>query len=190
MNNGFGESKKYIIPYQRSNKKHPMRSLIPVKVGFNGIGQDDSFYCLHCKQLVTANSRFSGVNNRNHCPVCLHSRHLDHFTPGDRLSSCMAEMAPLALTIKQSYKKYGSPDGELMLVHRCTGCGKLSINRIAADDDADTLWRVYERSWELCQCDRIAMIRAGISPLILEQRQLVTVRLFGKIVAEEGMITN
>ena len=106
---------------------------------------------------------------------------MDHFEPGDRLSSCMAEMAPLALTVKQTRKKYGSTEGELMLVHHCTGCGKLSINRIAADDDAETIWRVFEQSWELGQPERNALILARINRLDLSQRLLVTARLFGKM---------
>ena len=36
------------------------------------------------------------------------------------------------LTIKRSRNKYaGTRDGELMLIHRCTICAKLAINRIA-----------------------------------------------------------
>ena len=36
-----------------------------------------------------------------------------------------------------------------MLVHQCTGCGKLSINRIAADDDPVAIYQVYEGSLRL-----------------------------------------
>jgi len=37
---------------------------------------------------------------------------------GDRKSTCLSSMEPLGLTIKRD----GS---ELMIVHRCTGCGKI-----------------------------------------------------------------
>lgn len=89
----------------------------------------------------------SGVHHRNHCPYCLSSRHLDLFKAGDRLSACKASMRPVALTLKKTVKKYSTQDkGEIMLVHRCEGCGKISINRIAADDSAEVLMDVFERS--------------------------------------------
>lgn len=36
-------------------------------------------------------------------------------------------MEPLAVTVR--------PDGEWALVHRCTGCGQLRVNRVAGDDN-------------------------------------------------------
>ncbi len=96
--------------------------------------RDQDFRCLHCRMQVSGNLRLSGVRNRNHCPYCLYSQHVDLQTAGDRLAECMAEMKPIGLTLKQTRKKYGPSTGELMLVHVCLGCGKLSINRIAADD--------------------------------------------------------
>ena len=96
--------------------------------------RDQDFRCLHCKMEVSGNPLISGVRNRNHCPYCLYSQHVDSQAAGDRLAGCRAEMKPIGLTLKQTRKKYGPSTGELMLVHVCQGCGKLSINRIAADD--------------------------------------------------------
>ncbi|WP_343383836.1 RNHCP domain-containing protein [Candidatus Amarobacter glycogenicus] len=42
---------------------------------------DDSFRCVKCKQHVDTPS--FGTTQRNHCPQCLWSRHVDNF-PGDR----------------------------------------------------------------------------------------------------------
>lgn len=43
-------------------------------------------------------------------------------------------------------QKYPSSlHGELMLVHRCDLCGKLSLNRLAADDDADKILAIFKR---------------------------------------------
>jgi hypothetical protein len=56
-------------------------------------------------------------------------------------------MSPVALTLKKTVNKFRSQNkGEIMLVHRCEGCGKISINRIAADDDPEVLMDVFERS--------------------------------------------
>jgi hypothetical protein len=88
---------------------------------------------------VVADPFFSGVQHRNHCPYCLWSRHLDHEKAGDRLSACKAGMRPIGLTYKRTRKKYGDQRGEMMLVHLCLDCGKVSLNRVAADDDSEML---------------------------------------------------
>src|SRR5512141_10251 len=103
------------------------------------------FVCMNCHNFVSAEAALSGVQNRNHCPYCLSSRHLDLFEAGDRLSACKARMQPVALTLKRSARKYARPgDGELMLVHVCEDCHKVSINRIAADDDNETLLGIFQ----------------------------------------------
>ncbi len=63
---------------------------------------------------------------RNHCPRCLWSLHLD-FMPGDRRSACRSPMEPIAVWVK--------PNGEWAVVHRCRECGALRANRIAGDDN-------------------------------------------------------
>jgi len=102
---------------------------------------NDTYRCLQCGNLVSTSRMQAGVNNRNHCPCCLWSRHLDLHTAGDRLSACRGMMQPVGLTCKVSA---GSKNGELMIVHRCTGCGKLSLNRIAADDLASALLELLD----------------------------------------------
>jgi hypothetical protein len=69
----------------------------------------------------------SGGRNRNHCPFCLYSRHVDGRTPGDRASTCGALMAPVGT--------FARSKGEQVIVHRCLGCGFERHNRIAADDN-------------------------------------------------------
>jgi hypothetical protein len=111
---------------------------------------DSGFHCSHCRAYISTDAMLSGVQNRNHCPYCLWSRHLDLYEAGDRLSACKAVMKPIGLTIKQTRKKYASGQpGELMIVHLCTECGSLSINRVAADDDARTIRDVFEDSFRL-----------------------------------------
>lgn len=107
------------------------------------------FKCGHCHTIVSSAHFISGVNNRNHCPYCLWSCHLDLYAAGDRLSACKGKMQPIGLTLKMGRNKYrrGS-GGEIMLIHQCMDCGALSINRIAADDDASTLLAVFHSSIE------------------------------------------
>jgi hypothetical protein len=127
------------------------------------------FTCTHCHVLVPSAHVISGVNNRNHCPYCLWSRHLDLFAAGDRLSACKAPMKPVGLTMKPGRNKYRrEARGELLLIHQCTGCRALSINRIAADDDSSAILAVFEESLEseihrLCEQQGILVLRASDS---------------------------
>lgn len=108
---------------------------------------NQDFRCIRCRNPVATDPILAGVNNRNHCPYCLHSKHMDLWKAGDRMAACKAAMRPIGLTIKRSRKKYTHPNsGELMLVHQCLDCRKISINRIAADDDCDRIMEIYEAS--------------------------------------------
>ncbi|MEN4012096.1 MAG: RNHCP domain-containing protein [Chloroflexota bacterium] len=143
------------------------------------------FVCKQCGYLVTVQPVFSGVLNRNHCPYCLWSRHVDLCAAGDRLSACKALMQPVGLTIKQEHKRYGHAlQGEIMLIHQCVECAALSINRLAADDDPQGLLEVYERSL----CSEPGLTRRlddqGIVMLKTAHAGLVQQRLLGRLVAQ------
>jgi hypothetical protein len=75
-----------------------------------------------------------GTAFRNHCPNCLWSRHLDGDVPGDRAAECGSLMEPIAITVRGQ--------GEWVLVHRCTGCDVLHLNRSAGDDNPLVLLRL------------------------------------------------
>jgi len=137
------------------------------------------FRCGHCHNLVSAAHMLSGVNNRNHCPYCLWSCHLDLFTAGDRLSACKGQMKPIGLTMKKSRNKYRLESrGELMLIHECSECGTLSINRIAADDDPDSVMEIFYASLALADQTRGACEMQGI--LIVEDDEQVDIQLHGQ----------
>jgi hypothetical protein len=139
-----------------------------------------NFKCVQCGVFVTAIRELSGVNNRNHCPFCLWSRHMDHLTPGDRKSDCLSRMQPVGLTMKQIHKRYGqNHQGELMLIHLCTGCGKVSINRIAADDDTLEIFKTYVNSFVTGEVIRNSLISEGISMLSTMDHDLIQTQLFG-----------
>jgi hypothetical protein len=142
-------------------------------------GTFGDFRCAHCGYIVSSAHWLSGVNNRNHCPYCLWSRHLDLYAAGDRLSACKALMQPMALTAKRSRNKYGRGHGELMIVHLCTNCGEISINRIAADDDADTLLEVFNSSLALPAQTRNLLLEANINILLPKNLPQLHLQLFG-----------
>ena len=136
------------------------------------------FRCLHCQGYVSSDPLLAGVRNRNHCPYCLWSRHLDWQQAGDRLSVCRAAMKPIGLSLKRSRNRYaGEQAGELMLIHCCQDCGKIALNRIAADDDAGSLLKVFIHSLRL-EATRLERLAAsGIRLLQAQDRPLVYTRL-------------
>ncbi len=139
------------------------------------------FRCCKCGQWVPF-SEFMGTEHRNHCPFCLWSKHVDLKKSGDRKSKCQAPMKPIGLTFKhEGVDKYGRPQqGELMLIHECVNCGKISINRIAADDNEEAILRVFEESQKLSPGKRNQLERENIEVLSSERKEEVLTQLFGK----------
>ena len=145
---------------------------------------DGAFECTHCHSTVSIDPEQARVQNRNHCPYCLWSRHMDLYEAGDRLSACRGAMRPVALTLKQSNKKYNRDgQGELMLVHICTECGRPSINRIAADDDVEQILAVFEKSFVLSLHTRAVCWEHSIKLLQAEDAEIVNQQLSGKTLA-------
>ncbi len=141
------------------------------------------FRCAHCRTLVSSAHLLSGVNNRNHCPYCLWSCHLDLFAAGDRLSACKAPMKPIGLTMKRGRNKYQRErGGELMLIHECVECKALSINRIAADDDSETVMAVFEESFALSHQVQAVCRQFGIAILNAEHSEIIHTQLYGRAV--------
>ncbi len=92
------------------------------------IAREEAFTCGHCQASVKP---LEGGTYRNHCPLCLWSRHVDDEGPGDRASLCQGLMTPVRLD--QSGKK------GWMVIHECERCGKTIPNKLAPDDQWETV---------------------------------------------------
>lgn len=105
------------------------------------------FKCVNCKKEVDTEGNI-GTKNRNHCPFCLHSVHLDRSIPGDRKEACRGVMKPIGITFKNERKdKYGKEEvGEIMIIHECSKCNAISKNRIAGDDSAEKILEIAEKT--------------------------------------------
>lgn len=79
------------------------------RVRTNPIRRDESFTCLHCGREVPP----LGVTDRDHCPYCLRSLHVD-VVPGDRASDCGGVLDPVGLELVA---------GHPVLRYRCRRCG-------------------------------------------------------------------
>lgn len=104
--NRENKRKKYIKGYYRHN------------------ACNDIFTCKVCERLNVSHG--AGSEHRNHCSNCLSSLHVDN-EPGDREADCGGIMEAIGVWVRKG--------GEWAIIHRCTRCGHLSSNRIAADDN-------------------------------------------------------
>ena len=70
-----------------------------------------------------------------------------------------------------------------MIIHQCTGCAKLVINRIAADDGVAELFALFEGSCEPAAAFQADLDGAGIAILTARDRDLLRQRLLGNRLA-------
>jgi hypothetical protein len=90
-------------------------------------------------------------------------------------------MKPVGLTLKLGRNKYRrEARGELMLIHQCTECHVLSINRIAADDDSEAVIAVFQESLTLGQQTHELCQEYGIKMLKAEDAKVIYTQLFGR----------
>ena len=87
---------------------------------------DESFVCENCGKQVS----MLGYSCRNHCPYCLHSKHVD-VNPGDRQENCHGVLEPIDVELN-SKKGY-------VIVFRCKKCGAVRKNKAANDDNMDLM---------------------------------------------------
>lgn len=87
---------------------------------------DEEFICHNCGKKVEK----LGYTCRNHCPNCLHSKHVD-INPGDRAESCHGDLIPVGVEV-DSKKGY-------VIIFKCQKCGAIRKNKAAEDDNIDLI---------------------------------------------------
>ncbi|MEV0675112.1 RNHCP domain-containing protein [Actinosynnema sp. NPDC050436] len=94
----------------------------------------ETFVCVWCGLTVAASG--PDGKRRNHCPSCVHSRHVhDHVEGGP--SECRARMSPISIAVLRN--------GDWKVIHRCTRCDELTANRVQGDDNQLILMRLAVR---------------------------------------------
>ena len=144
-----------------------------------------SFICSVCGEKNEVNDLI-GTKNRNHCHKCLNSKHLDLDVSGDRASDCLGTMVPIALTFKQEgVDKYGKKkQGELMIVHLCAKCRKISINRLAGDDDDGEVLKLFSKTLILSDEQKESLKQENIEILEEKDKDEVYRQLFGNFIGK------
>lgn len=117
---------KRLAPEERRSRPSPHHHPRKVAEGL------ESFKCGHCRAFV--GPTVAGGRHRNHCPLCLYSRHVDRSFPGDRACECRSLMQPAGLSTRRN--------GEQVIVHRCLGCSVERVCRVAADDNPVAVMRL------------------------------------------------
>jgi len=95
---------------------------------------DEEFICHHCGKKVEK----LGYTCRNHCPICLHSKHVD-INPGDRAESCHGDLEPVSIEI-DSKKGY-------VIVFKCKKCETIRKNKAAEDDNMDLIIELSSKQY-------------------------------------------
>jgi len=68
-----------------------------------------------------------------------------------------------------------------MVIHYCMECARISINRIAADDNAELLFGLFENSLVLGEDTRKILMEGGIQVLDEQEHPMVRRQLFGSM---------
>jgi hypothetical protein len=92
-------------------------------------------------------------------------------------------MEPIGITLKHEGKdKYTQKEkyGDVMIIHKCTGCHILNINRIAADDDIEMINQTFEHSFDLDANTKEKIAKEGIELFGQDKKELIFQRLLGK----------
>jgi hypothetical protein len=90
-------------------------------------------------------------------------------------------MQPTGLTVKDVRTNYftGRVSGELMVVHVCLNCGKISCNRIAGDDNSYMLAKLVEEKTTINASLSAKLKSLGVNLLSWEDRSLILTAIYG-----------
>lgn len=90
-------------------------------------------------------------------------------------------MKPIGLTLKNirinPYTKKIS--GEIMLVHLCLACGKVSCNRVAGDDNSYSVISLLSRTEELNAITLAKLSDLNVQLLSSDDERMVSIALMG-----------
>lgn len=93
---------------------------------------DEPFICENCGAKIDA----LGYTCRDHCKVCLYSKHID-INPGDREETCHGMLEPIRVEL-DSKKGY-------VIIYRCKRCGAIRKNKAAEDDNKELIIELTTR---------------------------------------------
>ena len=99
---------------------------------------DQSFVCQWCGHKVEP----LNYTSRDHCPVCLVSKHVD-IVPGDRANECAGLMMPVGVDVSAK-KGY-------VIHYKCAKCRAGHNNKAAQDDNMKAILSLMNGSYNANQ---------------------------------------
>lgn len=90
-------------------------------------------------------------------------------------------MQPIAIAFK-NYKVNpftGRGNGELMIIHQCLNCGRISPNRIAGDDNEYQILSILKESLTLNESIAIQLKNLGLELITALNKEEALISLFG-----------
>ncbi len=96
------------------------------------------------------------------------------------MNACRGSMQAIGLAWKSSPNKYGTTNGELMIVHRCDECDAVSINRIDADDNLQKLEVLFDETISTEKIQKEKLWNKGIRLLEYHHQPEFMQCLYGK----------
>jgi len=89
----------------------------------------EDFICENCGKKIKGNGY------TNHCPHCLHSKHVD-INPGDRASDCGGLMEPISVEIKSM---------DYIITQKCKKCGHIRRQKASPDDNFEAMLEINRK---------------------------------------------
>ena len=143
--------------------------------------QQKKFICCGCNNEITF-SIDTDVAHTNHCPRCLSLRHLNKKFLDDRATDCGGCMRAIGLTFKKEGidKHNNQKEEELMIIHKCVICDKISINHLATNDDEAAILVLFYKTFLLDNLIKQKILNEGINAVSLKDKERVFIKLFEK----------
>lgn len=91
-------------------------------------------------------------------------------------------MKPIGLSFKRREVNpfTGRTNGDLMIIHECTNCRKISCNRISGDDNTYIIMCVFDESLFLDTERSVGLACMGINLLTQDDQDNVRSALYGR----------
>ena len=143
--------------------------------------QQKKFICCECNNEISFSVNID-TTHTNHCPRCLSLRHFNKKFLDNGATNCGGCMRAIGLAFKKEEgDKYSNQkEEELMIIHKCVICDKISINHLAIGDDEVAILVLFHKSFLLDNVTKQKILNKGIKLASPRDKERVFVKLFEK----------
>jgi len=163
--------------FTRQQSKKQKENIVKIK----SEKQQKKFICCECNNETAFSADIDGTHI-NHCPRCLSLRHFNKKFLDDAATDCGGCMRAIGLAFKKegTDKHNNQKEEELMIIHECVVCDKISVNRLASDDDETAIISLFHKSLLLESKTKQKLLSEKIVVVCLQDKEKVFIKLFEK----------